>query len=114
MKTIVPIGIGVCRSLCAVMMGPMVLVCKWKANSSNDLLESQPPTLTIEKKAASTEDIHNKLKSVEPRGRFELWQEHLDVQFSSSLQMLAGNLLRPQHVGVRTLGYLRTPALITQ
>lgn len=41
MKTIVPIGIFVCRSLLAVMMGPMVLVCRWKANSSKELCYHQ-------------------------------------------------------------------------
>jgi len=37
MKTMVPIGMFVFSNFCAVMMGPMVLVCKWKANSSKDL-----------------------------------------------------------------------------
>lgn len=37
MKTMVPIGMLVCSSFCAVIIGPIVLVCKWKANSSKDL-----------------------------------------------------------------------------
>lgn len=37
MKTIVPIGMLVCSSFWAVMTGPIVLVCRWKANSSNEL-----------------------------------------------------------------------------
>jgi len=38
MKTMVPMGIMVWRSLWAVMIGPIVLVCKWKANSSKELV----------------------------------------------------------------------------
>lgn len=37
MKTMVPIGIVVLSNFCAVMIGPIVLVCKWKANSSKEL-----------------------------------------------------------------------------
>lgn len=38
MKTMVPMGMLVLRSFCAAMMGPMVLVWRWKANSSKELV----------------------------------------------------------------------------
>jgi hypothetical protein len=37
MKTMVPMGMLVWSNLLAVMMGPIVFVCKWKANSSKEL-----------------------------------------------------------------------------
>jgi hypothetical protein len=37
MKTMVPMGMVVARRRLAVMMGPMVLVWRWKANSSKEL-----------------------------------------------------------------------------
>jgi hypothetical protein len=37
MNVMVPIGMFVCSSFWAVMIGPIVLVWRWKANSSNDL-----------------------------------------------------------------------------
>lgn len=37
MNTMVPMGIMLCNSFWATSMGPMVFVCKWKANSSNEL-----------------------------------------------------------------------------
>ena len=38
MKTIVPIGIRVCRRRWAQIMGPIVLVWRWKANSEKVLV----------------------------------------------------------------------------
>jgi hypothetical protein len=38
MKTIVLMGMLVCSNFWAVRVGPMQFVCKWKANSSNELL----------------------------------------------------------------------------
>jgi hypothetical protein len=37
MKTMVPMGMLVASNLLAAMMGPMVLVCRWNANSSKEL-----------------------------------------------------------------------------
>jgi len=37
MKQIKPMGMLVCSNFWAVMMGPMALVCRWKANSSKEL-----------------------------------------------------------------------------
>lgn len=37
MKVMVPMGMFVCSSFWAQMMGPMVFVWRWKANSSKEL-----------------------------------------------------------------------------
>ena len=84
MKAIVPIGIIVWSSLWAQIMGPIVFVWRWKANSSKDLLALEQYS-------------------------FEACAEY--IHLGCSLQKLA--MAQLGGLKMLTLGYLSTPALIT-
>ena len=47
MKTIVPMAMPAARSFCAVMMGPMVFVERWRAKSENDLCRCRQTGMLI-------------------------------------------------------------------
>ena len=71
------------------MMGPIVLVCRWNANSSKELhTQSDRPI-------AAVEDVKRVL------------------QLGSSLCKTIRQIVQKLHIDRRTLGYLNTPALIT-